>query len=399
MPTQPLSNRRSGSQQARGCLLPFFALFFLAGCGIFYVALLRPGREYLASRSWQETTCTVLESRVAEHPDSDGDTYSIEVAYTYSFGGRGYRSDRFGFLKTSSSGYDGKARKVARYPSDSRVPCWVDPLHPEQAVLDRELSWEWLIGLLPLAFIAVGGGGMVWAVRFRREAKARATAFPLDSATPFGVEPPPATTTGGPLELRPAVSPGGKLAGLIFISLFWNGIVSIFLFQVVKTWRAGEPNGCMTVFLIPFVLIGIAMVFGTFRQLLVLFNPRPRLTLDPGAPRLGETAYLQWSLAGRASRVRRLSVVLQGREEAQYRRGTDTHTDRETFATLTVIDTGEPFTIANGSASFGVPADTVPSFKAEHNKIVWSLKVTCDIPGWPDSEEEYEVVVRPEGAF
>jgi hypothetical protein len=155
----------------------------------------------------------------------------------------------------------------------------------------------------------------------------------------------------------------------------------------------------MTVFLIPFVLIGIAMVFGTFRQFLVLFNPRLRLTLDPGALRLGETAYLQWSLAGRASRVRRLSIVLQGREEAQYRRGTDTHTDRETFATLTVIDTGEPFTIANGSASFGVPADSVPSFKADHNKIVWSLKVTCDIPGWPDSEEEYEVVVRPAGAF
>jgi hypothetical protein len=53
MPTQPLSNRRSGSQQATGCLLPFFALFFLAGCGIFYVALLRPGHANRSPASAQ----------------------------------------------------------------------------------------------------------------------------------------------------------------------------------------------------------------------------------------------------------------------------------------------------------------------------------------------------------
>ena len=40
----------------------------------------------------------------------------------------------------------------------------------------------------------------------------------------------------------------------------------------------------------------------------------------------------------------------------------------------------------------------MPSFRAEHNKVVWSLKVKCELPRWPDSEEEYEVVVRPPGS-
>ncbi len=392
MSTQPLSNRRS-NRMSFGCLALFFSIFLVAGCAVLYFMILGPVRDLVSSGSWQETTCTVLSSRVGEHSDSDGTTYSVDIVYTYSFGGRGFQSDRFGFLKGSSSGYDGKAETVARYPAGARVPCWVNPANPEKAVLSRGLSWEWLLALLPLTFIAVGGGGLAWAVRSGRQAKARA-ALPLTATSSFGVEPPPAAA-GGTLELRPTVSPMGKFVGLIFISLFWNGIVSVFLFQVVKSWRAGEPNGCLTVFLIPFVLVGLALIYGTLRQLLVLFNPQPRFTMSPGVLTTGGSAYLQWSFAGRSGRVKRLSVVLEGREEAKYRRGTNTYTDRNTFASMTVIDAAEPYTIASGSTSFSVPVDTVPTFKAENNKILWQLKVCCEIPGWPDSEDEYEVLVQP----
>jgi hypothetical protein len=395
MLTEPLSKRRRAGQPT-GCLVAFFSLFFLAGCATAYFLLVRPLWLWGDSRSWPQTTCTVLESRVGERSDSDGTTYSVDVVYTYSFGGRGYRSDRYGFFGGSSSGYEGKARIVARYPPGSRVPCWVDPDDPEYAVLSREPSVLWLVGLVPLVFVLAGGGGIVWAVRSGRGARARAAALAMAPASPFGVEPPPGA--GGTLDLRPAVSPGLKLGGLVFVSLFWNGIVSVFLFQVVQSWRAGQPDGCLTVFLIPFVLVGVGLVFGAIRQFLVLFNPRPRLALTPGALVLGESAYLQWSFAGRVGRVRRFVVVLEGREEAQYRRGTDTHTDRQVFATVPVVDIDQPFAIASGSTGFAVPADTVPTFKAEHNKVLWTLKVSCEIPGWPDSEDDYEVLVRPGGA-
>ena len=72
--------------------------------------------------------------------------------------------------------------------------------------------------------------------------------------------------------------------------------------------------------------------------------------------------------------------------------------DSPTSATVSPASTSKltPFT---AWTSFFVPADTVPTFKAENNKILWQLKVCCEIPGWPDSEDEYEVLVQPGGGF
>jgi len=156
-----------------------------------------------------------------------------------------------------------------------------------------------------------------------------------------------------------------------------------------------QRGGCLTAFLVPFVLIGLGLIFAVFRQFLVLFNPRLELTLSRGALVPGEPALLQWEIEGKAERVTRLKIVLEGREEATYRRGTDTVTDREVFATIPIVDTDQSMQIAQGSARVHVPDDTMPSFAADRNKIVWTLKAACEIPGWPDSDDEYEIVVAP----
>jgi hypothetical protein len=92
-------------------------------------------------------------------------------------------------------------------------------------------------------------------------------------------------------------------------------------------------------------------------------------------------------------------MVLEGREEARYRRGTDTYTDRAVFATVPIVDVSQAFEVPAGSAPFSTPWGTVPSFSATNNKIVWALKVTCEIPGWPDSEDDYEIPVRAAAGF
>lgn len=212
-------------------------------------------------------------------------------------------------------------------------------------------------------------------------------------ASPFGVEIP--ADASQPRVLKPQLSPVGKLVGLIFVTLFWNGIVSIFVYFAVDGWRSGHPEGCLIAFLVPFVLIGLALIFGVFRQFLVLFNPRLELTMSRGALAPGESALLQWKIEGKAERVKRLKIVLEGCEEATYRQGTDTKTDREVFATIPIVDTDPAMQMAQGSARVAVPEDAMPSFKADRNKIVWTLKAACEIPGWPDSDDEYEIVVAP----
>lgn len=382
-----------------GCLALFFLVFFLAGAAALYFMVLRPARGLLASRSWVETSCVVQASRVGESSDSDGTTYRVEVEYTYSFQGREYRSSRYNFLDFYSSGHEGKAEVVARYPPGARTVCYVDPDDPSQAVIDRKLSWAWLVGLVPLLFIAVGGGGLIaviWSAfkgpQAARRKKAGAAAAALQSTLP------PGRAAAGPVTLSAKATPFGTFVAIVFIALFWNGIVSVFLWKVVEGWQTGNGDGCLTAFLVPFVLVGLALIFGIFRQFLVLFNPRPTLIVERDRLAPGESVLLQWRFRGRTGRVTRFRILLEGWEEASYRQGTDTRTERKLFHASVLADVTQPAAIPNGTANLSIPAGTVPSFKSDHNKIVWSLKVQTEIPGWPDSEEEYEIRVEPRAA-
>jgi hypothetical protein len=402
MVTEPLSQRRRTGSGA-GCLAAFFGLFALVGGVATWFVTIRPLAGLVAARSWVETPCTILASQVAESSDSDGTTYKVDVRYSYVFAGGEHRSERYDFFNAYSSGYQGKADVVARYPPGARTVCYVNPDDPSEAVIDRSPGPRYLVGLVPLVFLFIGVGGIVFALRHGGQAAAATLEAPSPAA--WSSKPTRSalardsfpTVQTGPRDLRPNVSPFGKFVGLTFAALFWNGIVSVFVWQAVQGWRAGQPDGCLTLFLVPFVLVGLALVAGAFQNLLALANPRPRLTLSPGVLTPGGAAYLQWKMVGRASRIRRLRIVLEGREEARYRRGTDTYTDRETFATIHAVDTDQPFEIPAGSAHLSIPEGTMHSFAADNNKIVWMLKAECEIPGWPDSVDEYEIQVKPLG--
>lgn len=57
------------------------------------------------AKEWPETSCVVISSQVMSHSDSDGTTYSVDISYSYEVGGREYKSNRYGFMMGSSSGY------------------------------------------------------------------------------------------------------------------------------------------------------------------------------------------------------------------------------------------------------------------------------------------------------
>jgi hypothetical protein len=391
MTTEPLSKKQRLGQ-GTGCLVLFGSIFLLAGLAAFYFLFVRPMSRYVAARSWIATPCTVLDSRVGESTSDDSTTYRVEISFAYSVGGGEYRSDTYDFFHdVYSSGYDGKAAVVERYPPQSRTLCYVDPEDPSQAVIDRSFKPFYLLGLLPLVFVGAGLAIVVWAVK---ASPARRASLPGSVPPPFGHPPP--QKVEGPVELKPQWSPVGKFIGIVCVALFWNGIVSVFVWQAYQAWQGGQPDGCLTLFLVPFVLIGLVLLAGVCGQFLVLFNPRVKITLNRATLVPGEAALLQWRFAGRASRVRRLTITLEGVEEVRYRRGTDTHTDRSVFTTLPIANADQEFSIPQGSAVIRVPEDAIPSFEAANNKIVWSLKVCSEIGGWPDSEDVYVVLVRPE---
>jgi uncharacterized protein DUF3592 len=148
----------------RGCMAAFFAVFLLAGAG-FSLFFIRPAVKVLEAKSWTPVPCTIVDSQVQTHPGEDGATYSVDVLYTYAFAGREYKANRYRFLGGSSGGYAAKERIVRRLPPLTRTVCYVNPREPAEAVLNRDFSADYAFGLVPLLFVAVGLGGLVFTLR------------------------------------------------------------------------------------------------------------------------------------------------------------------------------------------------------------------------------------------
>lgn len=394
----PKSGKAGAGRMVRGGGVLFFGIFLIAGLAFLYMLALRPLWLMAQARDWQRVPCEVLSSGVRTHSDSDGSTYSVNIFYRYEVKGREYRSNRYSFMRGSSSGYSGKAAVVNQFPAGMKTFCWVNPSDPGDAVLNREWSGDMWWGLFPLPFVAVGLGGIIWSIRSGRRNPAPGS-LRITGMGRGGISTPAASELGGDDEsarfLKAQMPPLAKFIGGILVAAFWNGIVSVFVWQAVKSWLQHRPEWFLTIFIIPFVLIGLALIGFVIYSFLGLFNPRPRVVITPGTPGLGQAVEVQWEFSGRTQVIRELRIYLEGREEATYRRGTSTATDKAVFATVELVKTSERLALHKGSARVNIPAGLMHSWASPNNKIVWALHVHGMIDWWPDVKEEFPMTVRP----
>lgn len=400
---QPVSERAiTAKRRPRGAIL-LFGIFLIAGAATGYFLVIRPILNIIAARGWTAVPCEIVSSRVRSHSDSDGTTYSVDIVYRYRVNGRSYSSNRYNVMIGSSSGYSGKAQVVSSYPAGSKAQCYVDPADPSSAVLDRSVPGGLAFGLIPLAFFVVGVVGVRWSLRAPRDlpiSSSRGSFRPSATATPIR-----ATATGsvsmasiepsGPATLKPQQTRAIKFIGLLIFGVIWNGIISIFVFQVIHGWARGHGSVFETLFLLPFLAVGLGVLAGAVYQALAMRNPQTKLTLDHSPAHLGDTIELSWELTGRIDRLRRLSIELEGREEATYRRGTTTTTDRSVFLRIQIIDTADPSAFSSGRGRVTIPFNSMHSFASANNKIVWTLHVRGEIPRWPDIDDEFSLTVLP----
>jgi hypothetical protein len=378
-------------------LVAFFAIFAVVGLAIAYPLGVVPISKTISAGSWVATPCKVLRADVRSHDSDDGTTYSIYILYRYEFNGRTYKCDRYDFVGGSSSGYRGKARVAAEYEANPDSVCYVNPQNPAEATLKRGWHAKLLFALFPLPFILVGVGGIVFALRGKSGEKGpRVRAWMPKTPTS---EPQDVSVLrpggGGTAVLRPKHSPATKLAGAIFIAAFLNGIVSIFVFSVISDLRGGEFDLFKTLFLLPFVAIGLGLVALVVYQVMAMFNPRPTLERSTTTIPLGGVAELRWSFTGQAQRINEFTVTLRGTEHATYRRGTNTYTDKNVFHEMELYKTSITTEIGSGQVGLIVPSDTMHSFEADNNKIIWNLEIHGDIKKWPDVKESFKVSVVP----
>tara|TARA_Y100001934_G_C12357501_1_gene778886 strand:- start:413 stop:2110 length:1698 start_codon:yes stop_codon:yes gene_type:complete len=388
-------NSKSG-----GCaLIGFGSIFFLAGLGFLFF-FVKPVIQAVTSSDWKETPCVIQMSEVRSQRGSDSTTYSVAVEYSYTVKGKEYRSSRYRFMKISSSGRSGKREIVKGLPAGKETVCYVDPDDPTEAVLNRKLGWDTLFAGIPLIFVVIGGGIIYTGIRGGIKstggpASARTPAAPRGISFHRETQAAPMSAASGSVELK-SQSRIGKAIVIFCIAAFWNGITSIFVVQVVKAWQRDRGSWFETLFMVPFVLIGLGLFIAFIYNILTIFNPRAKLTLTRSQLAPGETVGIKWVISGSVNRLQSLEIVLEGIEEATYRRGTRTHTDSHTFASIPVYTSNTTPRTGEGNVSFQVPDGAMHTFTGCSNRIHWQIQVKGDIPFWPDLGDTYDVEMLPQ---
>ena len=414
-----MAKRRGSSEQGSkkmGCLLTlvFGVGFSAAGITAFIFLTVKPLYGVYRAQEWDPVTCTILRSKVETHRDSDGDTYSIQISYRYTYKGQQYNSERYRFSPGgSSSGYAGKKEVVDAHPPGSQHTCYVNPEQPDEAVIERDLSWAHLWGLFPLPFMAVGFGFLYAGLTGKlnnigsssasnwRPGKGKKPNQPDDAyaTSPFM----PDNDDTGWVTLDPSKSRRNTFIGLTIFGLIWNIVIWVIAYDNVIAFVTGRGFSFELGFMSIFLLIGLGVAIAAVRALMVVFAPAVILELSRRAIPLGGSAEIRWHIAGRRGRVDAVEIKLVGEEKATYRRGADTVTDTETFMEQVLL--GEdpersglahmPMMHEKGELVLTIPLDAMHSFAANNNEIVWRLEVKAHVPNWPDPKDKYDLTVLP----
>ncbi|MBK1789621.1 DUF3592 domain-containing protein [Persicirhabdus sediminis] len=129
------------------------------GIAVIFGFGVRGWQQAEAAKSWQATPCKVIWSQLRSHAGDDRETYSVDIFYRYHWEGQAYRSNRYDFSSSSSSGYEAKKALTERYGKSSEHICLVNPAKPWQSVIVA--NGDYWFGFIIGAVIALIGGGVI----------------------------------------------------------------------------------------------------------------------------------------------------------------------------------------------------------------------------------------------
>jgi hypothetical protein len=419
-------NRRTGSQKLGSVgEAIFFAVCFLLGCGglvTMFATLVIP--EWRANYEFLPHRCVVVDKRLGQKDGDEGPLYRPEVQIEYQVRGETYRIwtyDIWTFDVRGGYSPDKAEQQAAlsRFVVDPRRPvdCWYDPADPKVGVLVRGSGWLiWLAFSVPLSFLAIGGGGLTYTIftwgksaeRYAALVQRTARLAPFRNVAATAPEYPniPVSTNitnspGTVLAFRLPVS--GATAWGLFVTLltciFWNGVVSIFAGIAINGHRSGNPDWHLTLFVVPFALVGVALILFFVRKFLATTGIGPTLVEISAQPLYPGQCYRVFLQQFGRLKINRLEVLLVCEEEATFRHGTDTRMESRLVAQQALmlcenveVRHGVPF---ETDCDLEVPRGAMHSFKSQHNEVNWKVQVRLDVAGWPAYERSFPVIVYP----
>gem|GEM_PF-2170870 len=364
--------------------LRLLAYFIVCCVGVFgsWYTYTGPFLESIDALYWVNVPCTIVQSAVIAHEDSEGGTsYSLKIVFHYEYQGKKYVSGRYALTGGEPSGYTRKHEIADSLPPGTTTSCVVNPACPAQSVLRNVgLPSFWAMILMGFTF------GMIMALR--QELRRRICSHQLRDRTPKRN-----------LTLHSAAFPSLIFVGWSVIAFLWNLPFAVLLFNLIHHPPSPQNSLFMERFcytLVFHIFTGLVVLLFWIGSIRKLFTPRITLTLSSYPFHLGEKCEAQWHIKGRRGGLSSLAFVFEGREEVRYMQGTTTITDKEVFHAFTIDAVNEIDASGTGKVSWTIPPQQMHSFSSANNSIIWSLCVksgdgTASLIG-----ESFECLVLPQ---
>lgn len=198
--------------------------------------------------------------------------------------------------------------------------------------------------------------------------------------------------------------------GCVAAAIFAAIIICFLIVAGISLWPALREDGQFRFSYDLIVPIFMLIIFGAVGLGLGIFALRPfvtrlqiadpQLTVSKEHLRVGETFTLHYRQEfKRSADVQQIAIALILREVARYQVGTDTRTvthdhvvEQQRYGARR-YDAGQAFEL---ELDLQIPTDSMHTFSATNNKLIWNIVVRVEASGWPDLAETYELQVLPE---
>jgi len=372
--------------------------------------------QWRVNRYFRETTCrVVVVPGVEKQEEMETTLYQPTIRYEYAVDQMRYIGHHYDLLGTRYAERDKAEAVSVAFKMNETYPCWYDPLEPRTAVLSRGSLLAYWALLLPVAFLAIGVGGLgytVWQFSASRERRAaivqKASGKELfeepSEAGKFPAIPGDADVTNSPgttlaFRLPIASRAGWHLFAMTVACLVWNVTVALFLFLAVRKTVTGDADWFLIVALVPFFASGIWLFANLGRQFWRssgIGTTRIEISDHPLRPGMEYDLFI--AQTGKMD-LENLDVTLLCEEEATYRQGTNTITDTEAVFCEQVFSQSEiimePGQSYQEHCRLRIPASGMHSFQGLNNSISWKVSVYARVARRPDYTRHFSVVVVP----
>lgn len=418
-------HRRTGSQAWASLGDAAFHAVLLAA-GLVFGGLLLSGvavPEWRMNHQFARTDGIVVgkglfRRRMAEPAGTVASTWQPTILLRYEAAGRTVESWSRSPRSTITADRAAAIRRLSGWQLGENVPAWFDPSDPKVVVLERGFNWwMWLLALvLPGALVAFGGSGLVRAV-------VRWSASEERRAVPRGLVGSLAPLTTGPRQApdHPGVpacddhvnSPGTFLAyrlpidspeswaliGLGMFATLWNAVVVVLMINAGIDLLGGRADWLLLGLLVPFVAVGIAGIVAFSRRLVIATAIGTTQVEIAGQPLRPGLSYDVLLAQGGTGTLESLELTLESEEQATFRLGTDTRTERLVVWRQPVGSWNEvqlsPGTRFEARVTVTIPATAMHSLATEHNAVRWMLVVRGTSSRWPPFVRTFPLMVFP----